>query len=174
MHPQGGGKLNVHIAQLRAHVRLCARRKWVKGGCGRQADGTAGLPPAPEMPLRSGTYASCQTRTSLARCPFLYQAILPRPVAIAVASENLPESEPQRDGFRPTPRGSATTNEPLSVERDFCVFDHRTPFFYFELEQCGKFFRRRTRNYHTNLFEFCLNDRIAQCGYSIDVHFLND
>ena len=29
MHPQGGGKLNVHIAQLWAHVRLCARRKWV-------------------------------------------------------------------------------------------------------------------------------------------------
>ena len=24
--------------------------KWVKGGCGRQADGTAGLPPASEMP----------------------------------------------------------------------------------------------------------------------------
>src|SRR5216683_7752628 len=29
MHPQGWGKLNVHIAQLWAHVRLCARRKWV-------------------------------------------------------------------------------------------------------------------------------------------------
>src|ERR1700720_637495 len=24
--------------------------EWVKGGCRRQADGTAGLPPAPEMP----------------------------------------------------------------------------------------------------------------------------
>jgi hypothetical protein len=33
---------------------------WVKGRCGRQADGTAGLPPAPEMPVGSGTYASCQ------------------------------------------------------------------------------------------------------------------
>jgi hypothetical protein len=32
----------------------------VKNRCGRQADGTAGLPPAPEMPVRSGTYASCQ------------------------------------------------------------------------------------------------------------------
>jgi hypothetical protein len=35
----------------------------VKGGCGRQANGTAGLPPAPEMPVRSGTYASCQQPT---------------------------------------------------------------------------------------------------------------
>jgi hypothetical protein len=25
------------------------RRLWVKGGCGRQADGTAGLPSAPEI-----------------------------------------------------------------------------------------------------------------------------
>jgi len=34
----------------------------VKGGCGRQADGAAGLPPAPEIPVRSGTYASCHKR----------------------------------------------------------------------------------------------------------------
>jgi hypothetical protein len=27
------------------------RRLWVKGSCGRQSDGTAGLPPAPEIPL---------------------------------------------------------------------------------------------------------------------------
>jgi hypothetical protein len=33
---------------------------WVMGGCGRQADGTAGTPPAPEIPVRSGTYALCQ------------------------------------------------------------------------------------------------------------------
>jgi hypothetical protein len=37
---------------------------WVKGGRGPQADGTAGLPPAPEIPTRSGTYASCQKRKS--------------------------------------------------------------------------------------------------------------
>jgi len=36
-------------------------RSWVKGGCGGQADGTAGLPPQlPEVPVRSCTYASCQ------------------------------------------------------------------------------------------------------------------
>jgi hypothetical protein len=37
----------------------------VTGGCGRQADGTAGLPPAPEIPVRSRTYASCQQRKRL-------------------------------------------------------------------------------------------------------------
>jgi hypothetical protein len=41
-------------------------RLWVKCGSGRQADGTAGLPPASEYPVRSGTYASCQ-RTKLLR-----------------------------------------------------------------------------------------------------------
>jgi hypothetical protein len=35
----------------------------VKGGCGRQADGTAGLPQLRKYPARSGTYASCQLRT---------------------------------------------------------------------------------------------------------------
>jgi hypothetical protein len=40
---------------------------WVKGGCGRQADGTAALPPAPEIPVHSGAYASCQQATSAAR-----------------------------------------------------------------------------------------------------------
>src|SRR5258708_11355619 len=35
----------------------------VKDGCGQQSDGTAGLPPASEMPVRSGTYASCQEET---------------------------------------------------------------------------------------------------------------
>jgi hypothetical protein len=35
----------------------------VNDGRGRQADGTAGLPPAPEIPLRSGTCASCQQAT---------------------------------------------------------------------------------------------------------------
>jgi hypothetical protein len=39
-------------------------RLGVKGGCGRQANGTAGLPPAPEMPVRSGTYVSCHNQTS--------------------------------------------------------------------------------------------------------------
>ena len=34
----------------------------VKGGCGRQADGIAGLSPAPEIPVRYGTYASCHRR----------------------------------------------------------------------------------------------------------------
>src|SRR5450755_3102126 len=33
----------------------------VKGGCGRQADGTAGLSPVPEIPERFGPYGSCQT-----------------------------------------------------------------------------------------------------------------
>jgi hypothetical protein len=34
-----------------------------KGGCGRQADGTADLPPAPEIPVHSGTYVSRQNQT---------------------------------------------------------------------------------------------------------------
>jgi hypothetical protein len=33
------------------------------GGCGRQVDATAGLPPASEYPVRSHTYASCQITT---------------------------------------------------------------------------------------------------------------
>jgi len=44
----------------------CAQSRrplWVKGSCGRQADGTAGLPPSPEMPVRSDTYASCHRPT---------------------------------------------------------------------------------------------------------------
>src|SRR3982074_70465 len=36
---------------------------WVKGRSGRQADGTAGLPPASEMRVCFGTYASCHKRT---------------------------------------------------------------------------------------------------------------
>ena len=36
-----------------------------KGGCDRQADGTAGLPPAPEISVRSSTYASCHKRTKI-------------------------------------------------------------------------------------------------------------
>jgi hypothetical protein len=43
------------------------RPRGVKGGCGRQADGTAGLPPAPEIPVRFVTYASCQAETSSGR-----------------------------------------------------------------------------------------------------------
>jgi hypothetical protein len=38
-------------------------RLWVKGRRGRQADGTTGLPPAPEIAVRAGTYASCQLQT---------------------------------------------------------------------------------------------------------------
>src|SRR4051812_13361645 len=63
MHPQGWGKLNVHIAQLWAHVRLCARRKWVKlrspgGGpgsriCLRERTFPASGRFAPEAALRS-------------------------------------------------------------------------------------------------------------------------
>jgi hypothetical protein len=33
------------------------------GGPGRQADRTAGLPPAPEMPVRADTFASCHEPT---------------------------------------------------------------------------------------------------------------
>jgi hypothetical protein len=36
---------------------------WVKGGRGRQPNGTAGLPPVPEIPVRSGTHASCHQAT---------------------------------------------------------------------------------------------------------------
>jgi hypothetical protein len=43
----------------------------VKGGCGRQANGTAGLPPAPEIPVRSGTHVSCQQKTSGLKYPNL-------------------------------------------------------------------------------------------------------
>jgi hypothetical protein len=38
-----------HAAARLSHLTQECRR-WVKGGCGQQADGTAGLPPAPEMP----------------------------------------------------------------------------------------------------------------------------
>jgi hypothetical protein len=34
----------------------------VKGRRGRRADAAAGLPPASEITVRSGTYASCQQR----------------------------------------------------------------------------------------------------------------
>jgi hypothetical protein len=40
---------------------------WVKGGCGRQADGTAGLPPAPEIPRALRQYASCHQQTRAPR-----------------------------------------------------------------------------------------------------------
>jgi hypothetical protein len=45
------------------HVsRTCIGLHRVNCGYGRSADGTAGLPPATEMPVSSGTYASCQQR----------------------------------------------------------------------------------------------------------------
>jgi hypothetical protein len=44
--------------------RTAAPYIWVKGGCRRQADGTAGLPSAPEMPCAPGSYACCHNRTS--------------------------------------------------------------------------------------------------------------
>jgi hypothetical protein len=44
-------------------------RLWVKDGRGRQADATAGLPPAPEIPVRSGTYALCQQETLIFPVP---------------------------------------------------------------------------------------------------------
>jgi hypothetical protein len=50
--------LTLTISSELGRLRLIPLR--VKGGCGRQANGTAGLPPAPEIPVRSGTYASCQ------------------------------------------------------------------------------------------------------------------
>jgi len=37
-----------------------------KGRPGQQAGGTAGVPPASEITVRPGTYASCQKATSLA------------------------------------------------------------------------------------------------------------
>jgi hypothetical protein len=46
----GAGSININRA----------RPFWVKGRRGPQADGTADLPSAPEMPVRAGTYASCQ------------------------------------------------------------------------------------------------------------------
>jgi hypothetical protein len=50
----------------RTAANICrAWRLWVKGGRGRQVDGTAGLPPAPEIAVRSRTYASCHEPTSL-------------------------------------------------------------------------------------------------------------
>src|SRR5882757_11225754 len=50
-------------ASVNASRTLTICRFRVKGGCGWQADGTAGLPLAPEVPLQSGTYASCHERT---------------------------------------------------------------------------------------------------------------
>jgi hypothetical protein len=39
---------------------------WVKGSCGRQADGTAGLPPAPEIPCVPALAARAQARLAVA------------------------------------------------------------------------------------------------------------
>ena len=50
--------LGLSLADIYANIpseaaRVCqgARPRWVKGGCRRQVDGTAGLPLAPEVPL---------------------------------------------------------------------------------------------------------------------------
>jgi hypothetical protein len=50
----GDGSININRA-----LRL-----WVTDGRGQQADATAGLPPAPEISVRSGTYAPCYNLTS--------------------------------------------------------------------------------------------------------------
>src|SRR6266852_5086680 len=42
------------------------RRLRVKGGCRRQADGTAGLPSAPEMPCAPGSYVWCHKEKCVA------------------------------------------------------------------------------------------------------------
>jgi hypothetical protein len=47
-------------------------RIWVKGGCRRQVDGTAGLPSDPEMPCAPGSYAWCQRRKSRGRPPLAH------------------------------------------------------------------------------------------------------
>ena len=43
----------------------------VKGGYGRQVDGTAGLTPAPKIPVRPATYVSCHNRTHVPRANFV-------------------------------------------------------------------------------------------------------
>src|SRR5450755_265682 len=45
--------------QFSADLQAVGCPSGVKGGCGRRADGTAGLSLAPEIPVRSGTCASC-------------------------------------------------------------------------------------------------------------------
>jgi hypothetical protein len=61
----------LHDAIILSGRKTVEQARWtagelrVKGGYGRQADGTAGLSPAPEIPVRSGTYASCQQRASV-------------------------------------------------------------------------------------------------------------
>jgi hypothetical protein len=47
----------------RASIVAARSRLRVKGSCGPQADGRAGLPPTPEYPVYFGTYASCQQPT---------------------------------------------------------------------------------------------------------------
>jgi len=44
-------------------------RSWVKGRHGQQAGGTAGVPPASEITVRPGTYASCHGTKSLLSSP---------------------------------------------------------------------------------------------------------
>jgi hypothetical protein len=56
-----------HGPQCNRAIRLKAspaRPVRVKGGCGRQSDGTAGLPQLRKNPVRSNTYASCHKLTS--------------------------------------------------------------------------------------------------------------
>src|SRR6202035_4267204 len=109
---------------------------------------------------------------------------VPREDAFAIADPSIfrPGCEREMQNHPPVsrsklklsrPREGATTDEP-SVQRDFCVPDHRAPFFYFELEQCGKFFRRRAGNHHADLFEFCLDDAISECRYGVDVNFIDN
>jgi hypothetical protein len=56
-------ELSAEVSGFTDPPASASRQLRVKGRCGRQADGTAGLPPASEIPLRSGTYVSCHKQT---------------------------------------------------------------------------------------------------------------
>jgi hypothetical protein len=64
--------------QVAGGGRIGRCRCWVKGRRGWQADGTAGLPPAPEIRASSRTYVSCQKLTcwpSRPQAPSLRQLV---------------------------------------------------------------------------------------------------
>jgi hypothetical protein len=57
------------------HRHQC--RLWVKDGCGRQIDGTAGVPSAPEIAGAFRTYASCHNQKfRIVGSIFLRQSVL--------------------------------------------------------------------------------------------------
>src|SRR6267142_1828293 len=90
MHPQGWGKLNVHIAQLWAHVRLCARRKWVKLGKAHCEDMFSALPLRADI-AHCGRHVRFVPRTDIRHASqSLENAVIWRPGTLGVLGRGCP------------------------------------------------------------------------------------